>query len=177
MQPLARCQYKTSATGSAHPQVRFARHAGACGAVRVGVQAAEEKEKTRAANDEEASTEASSPKAPCKTVHAWVLAMPGMRNISEPVFIETTTVGALSRACPASVHQRVDMRKRMPSCAHAYPCVCVCARVCVFLCVCLCAHEQGILLVLALAGGKNAALAEAAQRCWSQQVERCCRHR
>jgi hypothetical protein len=29
----------------------------------------------------------------CKTVHAWVLVMPGKRDILDPFFVEPTTVG------------------------------------------------------------------------------------
>jgi len=52
---------------------------------------AAEEEKAVAAENGDKGTEANPPPKPCKNVHAWVLVMPGTRNVTEPIFIETTT--------------------------------------------------------------------------------------
>jgi hypothetical protein len=74
-----------------------------CASFGCGQAAAEEAVASGAAADNYGDLEeapgsmqaAPAPKGPCKTVHAWVLVMPGKRDIAEPLFIETTTVSAV----------------------------------------------------------------------------------
>jgi len=56
-------------------------------------------EEAQASLDAQAEDEQAGPKKLCKNVHAWVLVMPGKRNVSEPLFIETTTVSACLALC------------------------------------------------------------------------------
>lgn len=53
-------------------------------------------------HDADDGAEASAASGACKTVHAWVLVMPGKRDVTEPIFLEPTTVRVGSWLGPVS---------------------------------------------------------------------------